>query len=76
MIFSDESLDALIPEFNPRPDGDRDADVFFHYFVTTKNPKQVGTRDAHIGWSTEFESDEEAVEREGLAHKAMMEDFK
>ncbi len=50
VIFSDETLDQLVQEFDKRPEDDKDADLFFHNFVTIPNPKRVGVKDQYIGY--------------------------
>ncbi len=50
VIFSDETLDLLSEHFNPRPERDKEADLYFKDFVTVGNAKQVGVRDRYIGW--------------------------
>ncbi len=50
VIFSDETLDALIDELHVRDTLDPDAMLFFGNFVSIHNPKRVGIRDAYIGY--------------------------
>lgn len=50
VVFSDETLDFLSDHF--KNSDSLDADLFFRDFVTTMNPKQVGTWDQYIGHIT------------------------
>ncbi len=50
VIFSDETLDILSEHFNPLPEDNKDADLFYHNFVTETNKKRVGVKDQYIGY--------------------------